>query len=247
MNSTSKEDAPSKAPKRKGLKWSKFLMEFLSIFSAVLLAFALNNWNDNRKTKDIEVNILKEIYNGLELDAEDVELNVLGHKFGVKSANYFHNLLVGNEVNPDSIVFYRRMLVRDFISIQNTSGYESLKSQGLNVIENDKLRSEIISLYEYNYKLIEKIEEHYAAQQFFISYARRFNEAIASNIEFDDDNKMTSITLPLQLSQQGRKSLLLDLHTISEDRKFTMKFYDKVAEQIEKTRNLIEDELGSVE
>jgi len=238
------EEPQQQATTQNGLKWKKLLMEFLSIFSAVLLAFALNNWNDNRKVKNVETNILKEVYNGLELDAKDVELNVLGHEHGIRATNYFRRLLLGNPVNHDSIAVYRRILVRDFISIQNTSGYESLKSQGLNVIENDELRREIISLYEYNYKLVEKIEEQYAAQQFFTSYASRFNSALAPNIEFDENQAVAGLKLPLTLTDKERKGLLLDLYTISEDRTFTIKFYKKVSDQIEKTKKLIEKEVN---
>jgi heme O synthase-like polyprenyltransferase len=46
----------------------KYAFEFLSIFIAVIAAFALNNWNDNRKDRIAESKILTEISNGLELD-----------------------------------------------------------------------------------------------------------------------------------------------------------------------------------
>ncbi|WP_417612232.1 hypothetical protein [Owenweeksia hongkongensis] len=48
--------------------WRKNGFEFLSIFIAVVSAFALNNWNENRRDAHSENKILMEIYNGLEKD-----------------------------------------------------------------------------------------------------------------------------------------------------------------------------------
>ena len=41
--------------------WKKHGFEFLSIFIAVISAFALNNWNDNRNADKSESKILIEI------------------------------------------------------------------------------------------------------------------------------------------------------------------------------------------
>jgi len=60
----------------------KYIFEFLSIFIAVVLAFALNNWNENRKERITESKILEEILNGLDKDEADVDINVGGHKAG---------------------------------------------------------------------------------------------------------------------------------------------------------------------
>ena len=228
---------------KSGVNWKKYFLEFLSMFFAVILAFALNSWNDNRKINNAEMNILKEIHNGLKLDSIDVDLNVAGHELGLQAVVYFRKLLKGAPVARDSFPFYRRMLVRDFISIQNTSGYESLKSQGLDVIKNDELRVEIISLYEYNYSLVEKIEEQYAAQQYFEAYNDRFNDAVSPYTVFDEKGSIETINTPLIIPKGKLNSLMLDLNSIEWDRKFTLKFYREISSQIVKVKDLIDKEL----
>ena len=52
--------------------WKKYGFEFLSIFVAVVLAFSLDNWNQNRREAHLENKILTEIANGLEKDIEDL-------------------------------------------------------------------------------------------------------------------------------------------------------------------------------
>ena len=56
--------------------WKRYGFEFLSIFVAVISAFALNNWNENRKGRDAEDKILAEIYNGLRKDLSDIDMNI---------------------------------------------------------------------------------------------------------------------------------------------------------------------------
>ena len=72
--------------------WGKYIFEFLSIFIAVISAFALNNWNDNKNNRNAENKILIEINNGLEKDLNDIRTNQMGHEIGIKSVNYFKNL-----------------------------------------------------------------------------------------------------------------------------------------------------------
>ena len=123
------------------------------------LPFALNNWNDNRRDRIAENKILTEISIGLEKDLEDIKLNAEGHKFGIKACNYFRKMASQQDVNSDSSLYHYFNLTRDFISIQNIAGYETLKSRGLELIQNDSLRQCIISLYEYDYITLRKFEE----------------------------------------------------------------------------------------
>jgi len=142
-------------------KWRNYTFEFLSIFIAVISAFALNNWNDNRRDELAETKILNEIVNGLNKDIEDIEINILGHEMGIQSNKFWRKIINQQSVSTDSLVPYYFNFSRDFIANQNTSGYENLKSRGLELIENDSLRTAIISLYEYDYQILKLFKEEY--------------------------------------------------------------------------------------
>ena len=154
----------------KNLNWKKYTFEFLSIFIAVVTAFALNNWNDNRRDDKAESKILSEILNGLKKDIEDVKVNVVGHEMGIRACTFWRGIFTNTASDTDSLKQYYFILTRDFVSVQNTSGYETLKSKGLELIKNDSLRMEIISLYEYDYKTLMKLEEEYKELQFEKNY-----------------------------------------------------------------------------
>ena len=114
----------------KKTNWKKLGFEFLSIFIAVISAFALNNWNENRRDSEAAGKILAEISNGLEKDIEDVRVNKKGHEEGILACKFWRQILEREEVSLDSLRMHYSSLTRDYISIQNISGYESLKSKG---------------------------------------------------------------------------------------------------------------------
>ncbi|QAA80867.1 hypothetical protein EI546_03590 [Aequorivita sp. H23M31] len=223
--------------------WRKQGFEFLLIFIAVISAFALNNWNENRKTEDSENKILTAIANGLEKDIDDIRSNKRGHKKGISACVYFRKLLTNQEVNPDSLLVQYENLTRTFISIQNVAGYETLKSQGLGLVSDDSLRLQIISLYEYDFNALRKLEEEYSELQFQKNYFNEINTVLAPNFEFDENGKPSGIALPLEISENQKKILLVYLSKIEENRNFILTFYSDIETKIESVRKNITKEI----
>jgi hypothetical protein len=223
--------------------WKKFAFEFLSIFIAVVSAFALNNWNDNRRDNKAESKILTEILNGLDKDEKDVEINLMGHEQGISACNFWRNVINNKSQNLDTLGLYYLALTRDFTSIQNTSGYETLKSRGFELVDNDSLRAKIISLYEFDYQTLRKLEEEYYELQFQENYYSEINNAIAPNFKFDSKGNISDIALPLKLTESERNILLSYLWKIQVNRKFVMHFYDEVKLKINELQNEIITEL----
>ena len=110
------------------INWKKYLYEFLTIFIGVTLAFALTKWNEDNNRYESSEKTLLEIKNGLELDLTDFNQNKRGHSLGIYACEYFRDYLKNEPINRDSMGIYYRALLRDYISIQNNSGYESMKS-----------------------------------------------------------------------------------------------------------------------
>ncbi|WP_268224265.1 hypothetical protein [Sinomicrobium oceani] len=224
--------------------WKKYTLEFLSIFVAVISAFTLNNWNDNRNDRNAENKILTEINNGLEKDIADIKLNESGHKTGVRAVRYFRNMIAGKPVAKDSVMTHYLSLTRDFVSIQNVSGYETLKSRGLELIENDSLRTKIVLLYEYYYNVLRKLEEEYYELQFQENYFKEINSSIAPNFEFDTGKRITGIITPLELEPDREKVLLSYLWKMEKNRSFILQYYTEVQTKIEQLSAEIKIELG---
>jgi len=223
--------------------WKRFGFEFLSIFIAVIAAFALDNWNENRKERLAESKILTEIQADLEKDLEDININIFGHEEGLKAVGYFQDLLAGQPVSEDSVMLHYLSLTRDFVSIQNTSGYETLKSRGLELINNDSLRTRIISLYEYDYTTLKKLEEEYYELQFQANYFKAINRAIAPHFVLDDKLNPAGLRRPVKLPEDQKKILLAYLWKIKINRNFILKFYQEVKTKVEETKRAIKEEV----
>jgi len=228
---------------RKTKNWSKFLIEFISVFIAVVFAFALNNWNDNRKDNLAERKILREISNGLKKDLDDIELNIKGHKEGIRACKYWRKIINNNKFSKDSLLTYYLSLTRDFVSIQNKAGYASLKSKGLELIKNDSLRLEIISLYEYDYETLLKLEETYGEMQFQNNYFKELNNIISPYFIFDEFGNINNIKLPINLNNINKNIFLSYLWKIEINRNFILYYYSQIEKKIKTLISNIKMEL----
>ena len=223
--------------------WKKHGFEFLSIFIAVVSAFALNNWNENRRDARSENKILTEISNGLEKDLDDIKLNVGGHKTGISACNYFRKAFVDKNIETDSLMYHYFNLTRDFVSIQNIAGYETLKSKGLELIKNDSLRLKIISIYEYDYNTLRKLEEEYSEMQFQENYFKEINEELSPNFKIDNNGNIIGIDYPIKIQENKRNKLLLYLWKIQSNRLFILKYYSEIEKKIKELRVNINNEI----
>ncbi len=223
--------------------WKKYSFEFLSIFIAVIAAFALNNWNDNRNNRHSEQKILTEIKNSIKADIKDFNTNIHGNKMSLKADSIFRELINGKKVSQDSIGMYYTILFRDYIPIINRSAYESLKANNLKIIATDSLRLQIISLYDYYYSIIEKLEYDVPEMKSYKNYFPRINTIIYPFMEFNERGELISINNLNELDTNQKREILSYLWRIRNNRKFKLRKYDLIIEVIEKVDKNITQEL----
>ena len=225
------------------MNWKHFVFDLCSVFIGVWLAFSLNHWNDSRKDRHSELKTLGEIKNGLAMDLKDIEENVQGHQQGIKACSFMRRVFREQSVPNDSFTIYYFAMLRDFISIQNKSGYESLKSKGLETISDDSLRVKIIALYDYHFQVIEKLEERYSEMQFYENYRQEIESPLASRMKFNDGGIPIGLDSPIDFTPQERKKALAALWRITYNRFYTIQHYQKLKESITEVIDLIDDEL----
>lgn len=226
-----------------GKKAYNYAFEFITVFTGITVAFLLNSWSENRKDQHTETKILTEIRNGLISDTLDMKGNIQGHKRGIEACQYFRDL-IDQKTLPDSMANEQFiLLLRDFISIQNKSGYESLKSKGLELIDNDSLRLAIINMYDFNYQILEKIEEEYHENQFYLNYFLPINELLGEFMVYDEQGKLTGFRQPVKLSLKERNQLLTYFAKIDYNRKFIIGYYQSVISESKGLIQMIDQEL----
>jgi hypothetical protein len=229
------------ADDNKPMKYMRYAIgEIVLVVIGILIALQINNWNEDRKENNIENKILVEISNGLRQDLLDIRSNMSEHRAGLKACEYYFDLFTNKQVQADSINYYYTYLTRGYISIQNKSGYESLKSRGLELIKNDSLRIEIIKLYEQDYSFIRKLEEQDPEGNFYDNYYKEINNHVSPHLIFDRNGEIESIQLPLNVTDANQKKMLSYLWKMKDDRTFILSTYSKVLEKVLSLQSNIE-------
>lgn len=179
----------------------------------------------------------------MEKDLEDIKQNEKGHKQGISACKYFRDAMSNKNVTSDSLMIHYNNLTRDYISIQNTAGYQTLKSRGIELIKNDSLRLKIISLYEFDYQILRKLEEEYYEMQFHKNYFKEINKSILPNFNFDENNMISGVNLPLKMPIEEKKILLMYLLKIQGNRNFILSFYAQIENKITEVQKSINQEI----
>ena len=144
---------------------SKYLVyavgEIVLVVIGILIALQINNWNEEKKDRKKEYKILKEILVDPQISKSDLENDIYVNKKFINTTENLKKHVFERKPQHDSIVFM-------FLDVSNitqfspkTSGYQNLKSEGINLIRNDSLRKEISNLFEIRFPyLVMQGREH---------------------------------------------------------------------------------------
>jgi hypothetical protein len=136
--------------KNKTGKYFKYAIgEIILVVIGILIALQINNWNENRKIKTKETIILKELLTSINSDLKAYESfsepRLERKKRGLDSL--FSYLFDKKEIQDSSFIdFYTNMSHDIFVRFDN-GPFEDLKSSGLDIINNDSLRTAINNAY----------------------------------------------------------------------------------------------------
>jgi len=206
------------------------------VIFGVYLGFMANNYSEELKQKAYVDTTIKEMYHSLGQDISDAEINKKGHQQGIDAVKYFFTIVSSKPSIIDSFRIHFYTLTRSFISIQNTSPFETIRAKGFNVIEDDSLRRQMIKLYDFQYEVLEKIEEKYQESQIYANESKHINEILDKSLVFDDELKLKRIIIPLDISNEERNRLIMILKRIYNTRMFNISVYNEVIEDMKKLR-----------
>ena len=147
--------------------------EVVLIFAGITLSLWFSNWNEDRKDRTIQVNILKELRGGLIHDARDVRYNISVRENARAACIQMLSLMERNTPYHDSLDVYFARCFQLTGTMAKTSPYENLKSRGLYTITNDSLRSKIIDLHDVLFEHIHQSEKNH--HDLFFGFLVHFN------------------------------------------------------------------------
>jgi hypothetical protein len=237
-----KQDMKFKLFNYKTFSWKKYIFETLSIFIAVVSAFALSNWSQNLRDDTAEIEILKEVKNAIQNDLYAIKFNKDNNAISKKSCTYMRELINNKEVKNDSLVYFYVMTFRDYSFTGNTTGYKGLESKGLDILDDNLLRTRISYYYNYYFKILEKIEGESDQHLAFKNYFFKFNDKLFPFMVFDDDGQLLNFDQPILLSESEKKELLSYLWMLENDRANKIMLYEQLEEQLK----IVEEQVNKV-
>ena len=154
----------------KTIKYLKYAIgEIVLVVIGILIALQINNWNEQRKLKNIELNLLIELKNVLEGgnisggmhggELEFQKIQIEGNKKSLASCNYLIQYFKNDLPYNDSLKFHFANAHSRYIAFIRDQAYQNTKNYGLSFIKNDSLRTELIRTYETNTKWLLELNE----------------------------------------------------------------------------------------
>ncbi len=134
-------------PARKYLLYA--IGEIALVVIGILIALQINNWNEYRKDRVKEKEILANLAENIELNIETLEADIERHHEFNRSSQIVLNVLDNRLPFVDSldIHFHRARVPKTMLSLSQ-SGYEQYKNMGYDIILDKPTRQEIVSFFE---------------------------------------------------------------------------------------------------
>ena len=218
------------------LNWKYALGELALIFLGISLAIAFQNWNEQKKVRVLEREILMEIQESLSLDS--LELTEIRDAF-LLADKAAEKILKSKSSTPekDSISVW----LGQFINFERfnpaSSPYEVLKSVGLQTISNRELRSMMAEYYDEAVPNI--IEALYDVEEDFE------NNAYNLLLEKFEDFKFKSYAIPKDaIILLNDPSVIMYLKIFRDNRSGAMTHFESALSLSDQVSSMIKKELN---
>ena len=132
--------------------------EIILVVIGILIALQINNWNEKQKARAKELKILKELQTDLISNEKRLHNKIELFQKTKRDGKIIEEHLTNKLAYNDSLEKYLSIPLVNFSFLITYSAYENLKSQGFDKISNDKLRLNVIRLYDEKFGIIKDQE-----------------------------------------------------------------------------------------
>ncbi len=221
-------------------KFIKYLLyaigEILLVVIGILIALQINNWNERNKERIKEREILIDLVENLELNVKTLEGRLNGSNRDKRSSKIVISAIENKSKDIDSLEFHFAYGLNQSSegSVLSFVGYKSMQNAGFEIIRNDQLKKEIISLFELTYinlqRRNDRIGQTYAEVRKLV-HGRLLRKPGFRFTPFDFDKLVDD------------KEFLSWLYTINDNRSWMAASIDESLQETLRVLELLRDEL----
>jgi len=237
-------------------KFSKYLIyaigEIVLVVIGILIALQINTWNENQKLKKEERQVLINFQQSLQNDLTNLGIRTQIHNRSDFSIGVILDHLENDKAYDGSLKVHFGQTNATPEIIINTSTFEALKSNNLNLISNENLRQSITDFYNYYLGEVTGANRRYSDIVEHASlnlYPSRFQSFWETNYEDwkDDWTRIESFMTPLNYEALKKDSeYLYHLRSLPNRRIFLARIHiDKITQEVNALLDQIDKELNS--
>lgn len=154
-------------------KFSKYLIyaigEIILVVIGILIALSINNWNEWKKERVKEREILIGLVANLEINIKTVESDIENFHLLDKSSETVLSTINNKQPYTDTLAhhFHIARIPKQELFLAQT-GYEEYKDAGLHILTNKNLKNEVLNLFETvfpkffsNYKMVNEFNSDF--------------------------------------------------------------------------------------
>ena len=141
----------------KPLKYMRYAIgEIVLVVIGILIALTVAEWNNARHDNKTEIRLLNELHKGISEDFDSINKRLESTNKCILKLIELDSLLKldAPAANEHLYELFGNVYGLRYLNL-NKALYEDLKSTGFGIIKDDKLRSQIIKVFEDNYKYID--------------------------------------------------------------------------------------------
>jgi len=133
------------------INWRHALVEFVLIVTGILIALWLNDWNEDKRNRRAELQLLSEMRTALAEDLADNETDYQAFKQTQARLIRLESHLRQHQPHSPAVDSLFGALVLTRVLRFNAGPYEVLRARGFELLSDDSLRSQIVHYYGTTY------------------------------------------------------------------------------------------------
>lgn len=225
----------------KSINWLSSIGQVVLIFIGVTVAIWFENWNNDNQERKREVQLLRQMTIDLGHDLRDVNGNVRSAQRQLASCNLILDNLNSSNTYVDSLGRHFAGLPLYTFFNCNVGAYQTLKGLGLDLVENDTLRQQIVELYEGSYAYLNnntKIAHDYSMTVLIPTLTRNFKDI---HVEI---GRLNSTATPVDYALLKKNlEFIQQVRFLASFQQMSIKLNTNIGGLIERLRTNIDSEL----
>lgn len=215
--------------------------ETMLVVIGILIALQINNWNEERKTKSEEIEILKQISIDLESTINEFERLLKFDQSIIEANTFVLELLNDVDSTYDDSMARQFGLINRYGSFSPTRlTYESISNSGSSIISNINVRNSIIKLYDSTFNTqLEDTADYLLLQftetTFIINRHFSTGESVIDKIPNDFES--------LKTDQEYKNLVTL----LSAESRLMLRYHKKMLDETKTVKDQINEEVNRLE